>query len=161
MDRNHKSIWLDMDGTIVDLYKVDKWLPQLRSESTKPFEEAKAAVNLKALARQLNALRAKGWTINVISWTARHASTTYAEATKVAKLRWLAEHLPSVTFDRIWIVEYNTPKHALAEGGILFDDELENRKRWVACGGRAYPPELMSQTLSRLNHGLRLGWGGK
>ena len=43
-----KKIWLDMDGTFVDLYGVENWLPMLRAEETTPYEIAKPLVRRAA-----------------------------------------------------------------------------------------------------------------
>jgi hypothetical protein len=48
-----KEIWLDMDGTIADLYGVDNWLEYLKAEDEKPYKIAKPLVNMKNLAKEL------------------------------------------------------------------------------------------------------------
>lgn len=124
-----KAIFFDMDGTIADLYGVDGWLSDLRAERVRPYAEARPLVNLSALARMLNRLTARGFSVNVISWTARGGSDEYNERVAEVKRRWLAKHLPSVDFDRIEVVPYGTPKQTLGRG-ILFDDEERNREAW-------------------------------
>lgn len=124
-----RAINLDMDGTFVNLYGVDGWLENIINESTRPYEVAEPLVNLSALARVLNNRQRKGYTINVISWTAKNATTEYNERVALAKLEWLRVHLPSVQFDNISIVEYGTPKSTCGKGH-LFDDEEPNRKEW-------------------------------
>lgn len=125
----NKAIFFDMDGTIVDLYGVDGWLDDLRAERVRPYAEARPLVNLARLARWLNRLAAEGYTINIISWTSRGGSAEYNEAVAAVKRAWLAKHLPSVSFDRIEVVPYGTPKQTLGRG-ILFDDEERNRTAW-------------------------------
>ena len=44
---NEKEIWLDMDGTIVDLYGVDNWLEYIKAEDEKPYKIAKPLVNME------------------------------------------------------------------------------------------------------------------
>ena len=53
------------------------------------------------------------------------------------KLEWLANHMPSVEWNEIKIVEYGTPKSTVVnvQNGILFDDEEKNRTEW---NGTAY-----------------------
>lgn len=124
-----KSITLDMDGTFVDLYGVENWLADLRAERVRPYVEARPLVNLSSLARVLNILHRKEWTINIVSWTSRGGSLEYNKAVAAAKREWLARHMPSVKFDNIYIIDYGMPKSTYGNG-ILFDDEERNRNEW-------------------------------
>ena len=126
------AIYLDMDGTIADLYTVPSWLKMLRAENPAPYIQAKPLVRLSALARHLNRLQRKGYIIGIISWGSKHATPEYDEAVAKAKNFWLNKHLPSVKFDEIHIVPYGTPKSTVAreKNGYLFDDEENNRIEW-------------------------------
>lgn len=125
----NKAIFFDMDGTIADLYGVSGWLDDLRAERVRPYAEARPLVNLSALARRLNRLAAKGYTVNIISWTSRGGSAEYNKAVAEVKRAWLAKHLPSVSFTAIHIIPYGTPKSTCGRG-ILFDDEQRNLDEW-------------------------------
>jgi hypothetical protein len=124
-----KEIWFDMDGTIADLYGVENWLSMLIAEDTTPYEIARPLLRMATLARVLNGLRRKGYTINIISWTSKSGSIEYNQAVAAAKKAWLRKHLASVEFNRVDIVDYGTPKGEGREG-ILFDDEERNRAEW-------------------------------
>lgn len=124
-----KIINFDMDGTIADLYGVDNWLAKLQASDPSPYIEAKPLLNLSTLARRLNKLLREGYEVKVISWTAMNATPVYNEAVETAKREWLKNHLPSVNFTAIEIVEYGTPKHEISEG-ILFDDNEKIRAEW-------------------------------
>lgn len=140
------NIWLDMDGTFVNLYGVNNWLPMLIAEDTTPYEVAKPLVAMNVFARRLNTLKRKGYTINVVSWTSKNGSADYNARVATAKRAWLARHLPSVEFDRIDIVAYGTPKQN-GRNGILFDDEEPNRTNW---NGTAYDVKNILETLKTL-----------
>lgn len=140
------NIWLDMDGTFVNLYGVNDWLPMLIAEDTTPYEVAKPLVAMNIFARRLNALKRKGYTINVVSWTSKNGSADYNARVATAKRAWLARHLPSVEFDRIDIIAYGTPKQN-GRNGILFDDEEPNRTNW---NGTAYDVNNILETLKVL-----------
>lgn len=149
MTRN-KWIFFDLDGTIANLYAVENWLPKLEAADPSPYREAAPLLNLSALARQLNALRRKGYRIGIISWTSKSGTAAYNEEVKIAKLEWLAKHLPSVTWDEINIVDYGTNKWEVAgRKGILFDDELKNLESWG--NGLAWYPTYISEILSNCN----------
>ena len=141
-----KQINFDMDGTIADLYGVDGWLDDIIGYNPRPYIEAKPLLNLSALARVLNRLQREGWEINIISWLCKSGEPTYCSEITIAKLEWLALHLPSVKFDNIQIVPYGTPKQTLGQG-ILFDDEESNRLAW---GNGAYDVTNIIEILKEL-----------
>lgn len=123
------TINFDMDGTLANFYGVEGWLNDLENSRSRPYAIAKPLVNMSSLARLLNKLQKKGYTINIISWLSKTGTPEFnAEVTSV-KQKWLTKHLPSVQWDNIYIVPYGTPKHTLASG-ILFDDEKPNRDNW-------------------------------
>ena len=143
------AIYLDMDGTIADLYAVPNWLKMLRAENPTPYIQAEPLVRLSALARHLNRLQRNGYIIGIISWGSKHATPEYDEAVAKAKNFWLNKHLPSVKFDEIHIVPYGTPKSTVAKekNGYLFDDEENNRKNWC---GTAYDVNNIIEILKAL-----------
>ena len=141
-------IYFDMDGTIADLYAVENWLPKLRASDASPYEEAEVMLNMSVLARYLNKLQKLGYEIGIISWTSKGGTEKYNRAVEVAKLNWLHDHLKSVSFDEIYIVDYGTPKQDFAdETDILFDDNENIRNEWT---GQAYEPSEILSILSGL-----------
>lgn len=148
-------IYLDMDGTFADLYAVEGWLKMLRAEDSTPYAKAKPMVHMATLARQINALRAKGVKVGVISWLSKSATAEYNAEVEAVKRKWLAKHLPSVEFDEIHIVPYGTPKHKVAEMvGILVDDEERNRAEWVNNGGIAVNAHNLLDLFKFIKEGL-------
>ena len=141
-------IWFDMDGTIADLYGVNGWLDDLMAERTRPYDEARPLINMQVLARRLNKLQAMGYEIGIISWLSKNATAEYEEAVTKAKIKWLAKHLKSVTFNTVVIAPYGTPKETYGtELDILFDDEEPNRKNWT---GTAYNVNNIMKVLASL-----------
>lgn len=141
-----KTIVFDLDGTIANLYGVDNWLDYLINSNTYPYEVAKPMVNMSYLARLLNRLSKKGYSINIISWTSKNGTSEYNEKVKKAKIKWLKTHLKSVNFSNIYIVPYGTPKHTISSG-ILFDDEKPNRTKW---GKGAYTEKEIFEVLKAI-----------
>ena len=142
-----KSIWFDMDGTIADLYGVADWLTAIRNGETRPYAEAKGIGNLAPIARLLNKAQANGYTINIISWTAKGGNTAYNKAVAETKKVWLARHFKSVKWNEIKVVDYGTNKKEATNGYILFDDEEGNRTAW---GENAYEPADIIKVLKGL-----------
>lgn len=132
-----KAIYFDMDGTIANLYGVENWLEKIINEDASLYIEALPLLKLNILARLLNNLQKKGWTIGIVSWLAKNSSENYDIEVAKAKTNWLNSHLASVKFDEINIVPYGTPKEEVVNfpNGILFDDEIQNRENWI---GKAF-----------------------
>ena len=150
---NTNWIWLDMDGTFVDLYGVEGWLQDLRSESPAPYLNARPLVNLSLLARRLNTLQRMGYSIGVISWVSKNATKDYENAVAEAKRTLLSKHLPSVQWDEIIVASYGNPKSkAVPEIGILFDDEENNLIDWNNNNGLGINAASMLEVLSKIIH---------
>ena len=106
----NKEICFDMDGTIADLYSVNGWLDYLIAEDVTPYAQAKVMLNMSALARHLNRLQRKGYTIKIISWLSKNGSDDYNARVAETKKAWLEKHLASVQSHDIITVRYSTPK---------------------------------------------------
>ena len=46
-----KKIWLDMDGTIANLYGDPNWLEKIRAYDASPYANALPLLNMSLLAR--------------------------------------------------------------------------------------------------------------
>ena len=144
-----RAIYFDMDGTIANLYGVENWLDNLMNEYTRPYREAKAMVNMRALGRELNRLQAEGYVIGVVTWLSKNGTDEYGERVAKAKREWLARHIGAVEWDEVHIVKYGTPKYKVVDvpNGILFDDEERNRKEWALGNGLAFGVENIVEIL--------------
>ena len=149
MKKLNVTINFDLDGTLANLYGVDGWLPMLEAHDETPYIIAEPLLRLNIFARMINKLQREGYKIAVLSWLAKNADADYDERVTNAKLEWLANHLPSVVWDRISIVPYGTPKETFCETplDILFDDELKNRDNW---DGIAYDVNNIIEILKNL-----------
>lgn len=147
--KDMRAIYFDMDGTIANLYNVNGWLEDIRAERVRPYKEAETMVRMATLARLLNRLQRNGYTIGIVSWLAKNGTEAYNKAVTEAKKEWLKEHLTSVNFNEIHIVEYGTPKENIVDfpDGILFDDEEANRNNWK---GTAYNVNNIIEVLKGL-----------
>ena len=126
------KIWLDMDGTIANLYAVEGWLPMLRSYDPTPYASAEPLVNMSALARLLHNRQKEGYQVCIVTAFSKSSTPAYDMAVKQAKIEWLNKHLPSVEFDEIRFVPYTYEKNNVNSGNdILFDDEERHLDAWT------------------------------
>lgn len=148
--KNLPTIWLDMDGTIADLYSVPDWLSMLRSENTKPYRVAKPLF-CKERVEFLQDYIAAGGQIGIISWTSKGGSAGYNKRIRAAKIQWLKKNLP-LPYAEIHIVKYGTPKSKFGKkGDILLDDEPQNIINYSADGKRfAFHPNQWEQFVDHL-----------
>ena len=127
-----KVLVFDMDGTIADLYGVENWLADLRSENPRPYIVARPMYDMDNLTLTLELLQMLGWKIVVTSWLAKGSTKAYDEEVRKAKREWLEKY--NFPFDEIHLVKYGTTKANCTRklGGyqILVDDNAEVRKGW-------------------------------
>lgn len=129
----NKYVWLDMDGTITDLYAVDGWLDDLRTYNTRPYEQAKAMYDTIELLETLVDLKAKGYKLGVISWGSKTGNLIYNRQVEAVKRNWLAERGLDLLLDKIIVTPYGVCKADTCRQygeGVLVDDELPNRQAW-------------------------------
>lgn len=147
------TIYLDLDGTVIDFYGVPNWLECLEAQDSTPYRVAKPLVPLSTLARYLNRLQARGYNIGIISWLSKSGTDKFNAEVAEVKRDWLAKHLPSVKWDEIHIVPYGVPKSncATCPNAILFDDEQRNLNEWTAnTHNMAYNADLLMEILRHL-----------
>ena len=131
-----RKIYLDMDGTIADLYGVENWLEDLIAGNERPYREAERLVEEEELAE----LVADGYELAIVSWLAKNSNKEYDRKVRNAKREWLKENYPNIKFTEIHIVKYGTPKSRVVnERGLLIDDETPNRREWK---GIAIDPKI-------------------
>lgn len=128
-----KMIVFDMDGTIADLYGVENWLTDLRTEKTRPYEIAEPMYEMTELTETLKKLQKNGWKIAITTWLAKDGSKEYNLRTAYAKKEWLKKH--NFPYDEIHCVKYGTTKanctRKKADFQILIDDNKKVRDGWT------------------------------
>lgn len=142
------AIYFDMDGTLVDFYNVDGWLDYIHSEDTTPYDVAKPLVDPIHFNLLINQLKAIGYTIGIISWSAKNGSKEYNKRVRTAKKKWLAETFDNL-FDEFHVVKYGTSKNRVAKtkNAILFDDDANVRAKWQ---GESYAADDIIMILTGL-----------
>jgi hypothetical protein len=129
----NKTLVFDMDGTIADLYGVENWLDDLRSENPRPYRVAKPMYEMEALNAVLEVFKAMGWRIVVTTWLAKGSTKSYDNLVRETKIAWLDEY--NFPYDEIHLVKYGTTKANCTRrhGGfqVLVDDNEKVRNGWT------------------------------
>ena len=144
-----KTIYFDMDGTLVDLYSVENWLNKILTENFTPYEEAKPCIDMEKLSDLLLKVQEEGNKLGIITWGSKYSSEKFLNKIKLVKQQWLRKYLPQVIFDEFVIMDYSCNKASSVKDpfGILFDDDKFVRKFWP---GEAYSPECIFPVLNNI-----------
>ncbi len=124
------NIYFDMDGTIADLYNVDRWEEKLQAHDVSPYNEAKPCGNLLDLMELLKQFDVR---VGIISWCAKNSSKKYDKQVRQSKRAWIKKNFPIV--EECHIVKYGTRKQwtickAKRDDAILVDDNAEVCREW-------------------------------
>jgi len=126
-----KKVYFDMDGTIANLYAVDKWLENIHNEVENMYKNLEPMVDMNLLQTICKDLQMVGYKIGVITWLPP-GRKEYREKIAKEKREWLARYMPIV--EEIHIQEYMTPKQTaittITGRMILVDDNEEVRNKW-------------------------------
>ena len=120
------NVYLDMDGTIADLYNEKNWLEDLRTGKTKPFKNAKPLITEKIL---LETFPKEKYEIKILSMTPKNATREYCERVEKVKNEWLDKYFPSLT-KRIYLPYGNNKNLKNSKNAILVDDSEPIRKNF-------------------------------
>lgn len=132
-----RELHLDMDGTLVDLYRNQDWRIDVAQKTTTCFEEAEAFLPREGLRAYLRDLRRTDRCEVVINtWAPQGADREYIDRVAFAKLVWLAENVGLDMIDRFVCLPYGTPKVLAVSAGataVLIDDNEEQRRVFLAA----------------------------
>lgn len=121
-----QKVYLDLDGTVYDLYSIDGWLDHLRKENAKVFNMLGAVVTERELLKQYPLDK---FDITVLTMLPKGASKKFAREVTKVKSEWLDEHFPSIT-NRIFMKYGNDKNIGQAVNSILIDDNEAIRRAW-------------------------------
>lgn len=113
-----KKVYLDMDGTIADLYGQKNWLERLKSEDTTIFLECQPLISEKQL---LELFPSDKYEISILSMTPNKCSKEYHNQVIQQKNEWLDKYFPSIT-KRIYKKYGNNKNLKNSINAILVDD---------------------------------------
>ena len=122
------KIYLDMDGTIADLYNMPHWLERLEKEDATVFSDCKPLITEQELFAQLKRTKRKSQIV-ILSMTPKNASKKYQEEVIKAKNEWLDKHFPHIT-KRIYRAYGHNKNLANSKAHILIDDNATIRENY-------------------------------
>lgn len=97
-----KKIYLDMDGTIANLYEQKNWLERLQKEDTTIFLECQPLISESELLRLFPP---KYYEIIILSMTPYNCSKEYHNQVIEQKNQWLDIHFPLLkkkNIQKVW-----------------------------------------------------------
>jgi len=129
------ALWFDMDGTIYNLYKIPDWLDCLRNGDMTVFNRTGyARKSIPKIREIVNALKAQGWVVGVITWAPMNVSEGSYEFRRCysEKVEWLRSYFPEL-IENFHCVTYGTPKNSVVRAydfNVLVDDNKAVRAEW-------------------------------
>lgn len=119
-------VYLDMDGTIADLYGMVDWLENLTNEVKGTFLNCKPFITEEELKSYFPS---EYYELRICSMTPLNASQEYCQVVIEEKNAWLDKFFPSITY-RIYL-KYGTDKNLEnSENHILIDDNDKIRENY-------------------------------
>lgn len=120
------KVYLDMDGTIADLYNESNWLERLRAEEQGLFSSLTPFITEAEL---LERYPTDKYDIRILSMTPKGASKEYCAQVVSDKNIWLDRYFPSIT-NRIYL-RYGYNKNLKnSYNAILIDDNATIRANY-------------------------------
>ena len=126
------KIWMDLDGTVYDLYNINNWEPRLRAEDPTVFEDGDFIGDYDRFISICNKLVSIGVQFGVITWLSMQSSVEYEIECTEVKRSWVKKFMPFVT--EFNAQSYGTPKQNAiqkrAKTMYLLDDNKEVCEMW-------------------------------
>lgn len=127
-----KKIWLDLDGTVYDLYSIPNWLEDIQEEKEGLFLKGDFLGIYSDFLKEAERLLLIGYEFGIITWLPLGASPEYEEICRIEKMKWIKKFLPFI--HDINIISYGIPKqNAIKKRSqlmILIDDNSEVCRIW-------------------------------
>ena len=130
------TVYLDMDGTIADLYGIENWLPRLRNNDPTIFLECDPIITEEML---FETFPEELYDIKILSMTPKGASKEYCKKVAEQKDFWLNTYFPRLT-KRIYRAYGHNKNLKNSWKAILIDDSAPIRKSW---NGKALDPATL------------------
>ncbi len=126
MEKKRQVVYLDMDGTIFNLYEQENWLERLRNEDPLVFSGDNRLITEERLRIYFPA---DEYDVRILSMTPLNVSNEYCEKVIEMKNAWLDAYFPSIS-KRIYRKYGHNKNLRNSKNAILIDDSEPIRKSW-------------------------------
>lgn len=126
-------VYLDMDGTIADLYGMKNWLEKLENEAKGLFLGCEPLVSEEELEY---IFPSEMYELRICSMTPKDASDEYCQVVIEEKNQWLDKYFPNIT-RRVYMKYGNNKNLKNSRNHILVDDNEIIRNTFK---GKAFAP---------------------
>lgn len=150
------TIYLDLDGTVYDLYNIEQWEEKLRAEQPNMYNQNRPLFTPR-IHIIVSALLRFGVKFHVITKLSKTATKNYAELTSEEKRSWVRNNLPFVS--NVSTIPYADHKSNYIrrkdEENILIDDSEYECNDWTGTAYRANGnvEEILTKILESFNKG--------
>lgn len=107
-------LFLDMDGTIDDLYGVNGWLEYINAEDVTPYLEAEPIVDYKFIDILLDK-----FDVYVVTMTPPNSRPEFDIQVGIAKHRWIKEHFQRLD-ERLIVIRHNDNKNLREDTVVVY-----------------------------------------
>lgn len=129
-------LYLDMDGTIANLYGLDNWLERLLNEDKTVFIDCEPLITEKQL---LTLYPLEKYDIRILSMTPKNATQAYCESVREQKNVWLDKYFPRLQ-KRLYMAYGYNKNLKNSKNAMLIDDNDKIRANYK---GIALYPEWL------------------
>lgn len=120
------NVYLDMDGTIADLYGQPNWLEMLINEQDGAFINCEPLTTEEIIFKTFPKDR---YIVKILSMTPKKATKAYCEKVIAEKNAWLDKFFPNIT-DRHYLPYGNNKNLKNSANAILVDDNATIRNNY-------------------------------
>lgn len=129
---DHRTVYVDMDGTIADTYSVEGWEDMIKEHDETLFLKAEPANKVEVLDL-LDRLGSKAVALTMLPESSichEKDKQDYYLKVKNAKTTWLKEHFPMI--EEIKFVGYGESKSSYCQSkwDVLIDDSTSQLSEW-------------------------------
>lgn len=127
-----KIIYLDMDGTIADLYGMENWLDRLINQDSSVFADCRPLCTEEEL---LHYFPITEYQIIIATMTPKKATKQYHNEVALVKREWLRQYFPILANAPQYFLPYGDDKNIVKTftrlEGMLIDDNQAILDSWV------------------------------
>jgi 5'(3')-deoxyribonucleotidase len=120
------NVYLDMDGTIANLYEQENWLERLLNEENGLFATCEPMTTEEVIFK---VFPKNQFNVKILSMTPKNVSKAYCETVIKEKNAWLDKFFPNIT-KRHYLPYGNNKNFKNSKNAVLVDDNATIRENF-------------------------------